>query len=499
LHLWPIILEARKRGAKLVVVDPIRTRTAAEADWHIAPKPGSDPALMLAMMHVIIRDNLVDLDYVDRFANGYEPLKQRAADYAPESVTQVTGISAEEIERFATAYATTAPSMIRPLIGPEHHRNGAMFFRTLACLPILTGAWRHRGGGLSRSTHGLQYSALNMDRLLMPEVYKSGVRTLNMRDLGVDLCSQTLSPPIRSLCVWNVNPVVTIPNQKKVIQGLSREDLFVVAHELFVTETAKYADYVLPATSQIEHLDIIPAWGHHYLSFNRPAIEPIGESVSNTEFIRRLARALGRTEAWLYESDEELIRTALSSGHQALDGITYERLWEEGYARLNLPRDWKPFETGFPTRSGKADLWSDTLEKMGMDPLPSLGQMRSASGTQLQLITAKTLHFLNSSYSQIELHRRREGGMYVEVHAEDAAQRGFADGKLVRVWNQQGAVIAECRISDRVRPGVVWMPFGGWGDVLGRPLSVNTLTPEEPTDWGDGSGFYDAFVDIETA
>jgi anaerobic selenocysteine-containing dehydrogenase len=500
MHLWPTIVEARKRGAKIVVVDPIRTRTAEQADWHIALRPASDSALALAMMHVIIRDGLVDHDYVSKYAEGYDQLAERAQSYSPGKVAPITGLSVEEIERFAHEYATTRPSLLRPLIGIEHHRNGAMMFRTLACLPVLIGAWRERGGGLSRSTGALQYSTLNNAGVVMPEKDKPGVRVLNMRDLGNDLCSTELNPPIRSICIYNANPVVTIPNQQRIIEGLRREDLFTVVHDLFVTETARFADYVLPATSQIESLDLMPAWGHQYLSLNRPAIAPEGESVSNTELFRRLARALGRTEPWLFESDEALLHTALNSKHPWMKGITFERLWEEGYARLNEQRDWRPFANGgFKTGSGKALLWSEQLRAKGIDPLPNADEIRLPKANELQLITGKTLHFLNSSYSHVERHARREGTLLIELCAEDATSRGLSDGEIVEVYNRQGSIAAECRISERVRTGVAWMPFGGLRDAQGNDRSVNTLTPEEPTDWGGGSGFYDTFVEVRKA
>lgn len=497
MHLWPIITEARSRGAKIVVIDPIRTRTAEQADWHLAVRPGSDAALALAMMHVIIRDNLVDHDYVSRYATGYEALVERAKDYAPQAVAEVTGLDAATIEQFAREYATTTPSLLRPLIGPEHHRNGAMIFRAIACLPILIGAWRTRGGGLSRSTHGLQFSTLNMPGLLLPEHHQPNVRSLNMRDLGNDLCNLSLAPPIRSLFVYNCNPVVSIPNQQQIMRGLEREDLFTIVHDLIVTETAKYADYVLPATSQIEHLDIVPAWGHHYLAMNRPAIDPVGESVSNTELFRRLARALGRTEPWLFDSDEQLIRTALNSNHPWIAPITYERLWEEGFVRLNPERDWLPFaEGGFPTRSGKAELYSQSLFDQGLDPLPARGDIRQAPPGKLQLITGKTLHYLNSSYGHIERHQKREGTLYVELNQVDAAARKLNPGETVWVANEQGRIAAELRYSQRVQPGIAWMPFGSLQDARGNSVSANTLTPEEPTDWGGGSGFYDTFIDV---
>ena len=496
LHFWPLVREAQRRGAKVVVVDPMRTRTAEAADWHLQPRPGSDGALALAMMHVIVRDGLVDHDYVSRHAVGYEALADHVRRFTPEAVAETVGLPASDIERFAREYATTQPSLLRPLIGVEHHRNGAMLFRALACPPVLTGAFRHRGGGLARSTHALQFAVLSMDRVLMPEVHRPGVRVLNMRDLGRDLCDPDLRPPVRSLLVYGSNPMVSMPNQGRIREGLLRDDLFTVVHELFVTDTALYADYVLPATSQIEHLDLSPAWGHLYLSLNRPAIEPRGESIPNTELFRRLARALGRTEPWLYESDESMLRAALRSGHPWLEGITYERLWEEGYARLNRPQDWRPFASGgFPTRSGKAELFSEALREAGHDPLPTPGDIRAGDG--LQLISGKQLHFLNSGYSNMERHRRRAGELFIQVHPEDASRRGVADGDVVSVRSGRGEVRAVCQVSERVRPGVAWMPFGGLVDAGGERRSVNALTAEEPTDWGGGSGLYDVFVEVE--
>jgi anaerobic selenocysteine-containing dehydrogenase len=495
LHFWPLVREAQQRGAKVVVVDPIRTRTAEAADWHLPIKPASDAALALAMMHVMVRDDLVDREYVARHAIGFDALVTRVRDYSPERVAHVAGLPASEIERFAREYATTQPSLLRPLIGIEHHRNGAMLFRTLACLAVLSGSWKHRGGGLARSTHALQFAALDMDRVLMPEVYQPDVRQLNMRDIGKDLCDATLTPPVRALFVYGSNPMVSMPNQERIREGLQRKDLFTVVHDLFVTDTARYADYVLPAASQIEHLDLSPAWGHLYLALNRPAIPPRGEALCNTDLFRRLAAALGRTEPWLFESDEAMLRGALASGHPWLEGITYERLWEEGYVRLNCPQDWRPFaDGGFATPSGKAELYSEPLRESGHDPLPWAGDIPTGEG--LQLITGKALHFLNSGYSNQERHRRRAGKLLVEIHPDDARARSVETGTAVRVWNRRGEVHAVCSVSNRVRPGVVWMPFGGLTDAAGAKRSVNVLTAEEPTDWGGGSGLYDAFVEV---
>lgn len=501
LHLWPVIAEARRRGARIICIDPIRTRTAEASDWHLQIRPGTDTVLALAVMHVLIRDGHVDHDYVNRHATGYEALAQRVQQWSPKHAAAITQLSAADIEQFAREYATIQPSLLRPLIGLEHHRNGGMMFRTIACLPVLTGAWKHLGGGLSRSTGAFQYSLLNIDRLLMPETHRTDVRTLNMRDLGRDLCNEKLSPPIRSLLVWNSNPAATMPNQPLVRRGLLREDLFTVVHDLFLTDTARFADIVLPATSQLEHLDLVPAWGHHYLTLNLPAISPRGESVANTELFRRLAVALGHTEPWLQDSDETLIRTALASSHPMLDGITFESLSAHGWMHLNHPDDWRPFANGgFPTPSGKAELYAPSLQKeFDVDPLPGPGNIEQAPTGMLQLISNKTLHFLNTGYSHIDLHARREGRLEIDLHPDDAADRGIQDGQLVIVSNPQGEIVAWCRISLKVGRGVARLPFGGLLDALGRRSHVNQLTPEQPTDWGGGSGFYDTFVHVNPA
>lgn len=502
-HLWPVIRDARARGARIVVIDPIRTRTAAQADWHLAPKPATDAALALGMMRVIVDAGLVDRDYLDRYAEGYDELLQRLKDYPLDRVASLTGLPATDIERLAREYATTSPAAIRTLIGMEHHRNGAMIFRTLACLPILIGAWRQRGGGFCRSTGALQYSTMNIDGLVMPQLEQPLTRTLNMRDLGHLLAARysasgpALAPPIRSLCIYNSNPAVTNPNQKLVRAGLARDDLFTVVHDLVLTDTAKYADIVLPATSQIEALDLMPAWGHLYLSLNRPAIAPCGEAVSNTELFRRLARALGRTESFLYDSDEQLIRTALNSAHPWLQGITFEHLWEVGSIRLNANQAWLPFAEGnFPTPTGKARLQASQLAELGHDPLPEVGPRSSGSPTELHLITGKALLGLNSSYAHLDRFQRRAGELAILVHPDDAAARHLEPDSLVTVSNSFGSVVARCEVSDDVNPGVVWMPASGLTDAAGTTHNVNQLTPEEPTDWGGGSGFYDAFVTL---
>jgi anaerobic selenocysteine-containing dehydrogenase len=497
LHFWPLVREAQRRGAKIVVVDPVRTRTAEAADWHLPIKPASDAALALAMMHVIVRDGLVDHEYVSQYAVGYEALVEHVRQYAPESVAATVGLPANDIERFAREYATTQPSLLRPLIGPEHHRNGAMQFRTMACLPVLTGAWRHRGGGLGPLDaqaalrgpgHGQRDEARGAPAgRPRPEHARSRQGSLRPGSHRSDRSSCTA--PIR----WCRCRIRAGFGKACSATTCSRSCTSCSSPTPRSTPTTCCRPRARSSIWICHPPGVTCIW-----RLNRPAIAPRGESVSNTELFRRLARALGRTEAYLFESDESMLRAALVSGHPWLDGITYERLWEQGYARLNRPEDWRPFANGgFPTRSGKAELYSEPLREAGHDPLPSPGEIRSNGG--LQLITGKQLHFLNSGYSNQDRHRRRAGELFIEIHAADARARGIANGEYVSVRNGSGEVRAVCRVSDRVRTGVAWMPFGGFTDAGGKRLSVNVLTPEEPTDWGGGSGLYDAFVEVRPA
>ena len=313
-HGWPFVLEAKKKGARLVVIDPLRSRTAEQADWHVRPRPGTDAALALGMMHVIVRDSLHDADYVERYTLGFDRLKPRLAEYPPERVARITGLPASEVEELGRAYATTRPAAIRTLIGMEHHANGAMAFRTIACLPALTGAWRERGGGLLHLTFNLFDGVLNRpDFDVADRVEDKTIRSINMVQIGRALTDPKLDPPLRALVVYNSNPAVIAPSQNLVLEGLRREDLLTVVVEQLLTDTARFADYVFPATSQLEHLDLLTSWGQDFLSLNQPAVPPRGEAVPNSEFFRRLSRRMGFSEPYLYESDEELVKTLLRS------------------------------------------------------------------------------------------------------------------------------------------------------------------------------------------
>jgi anaerobic selenocysteine-containing dehydrogenase len=505
LHLWPFIREAKARGATIVVIDPQQTRTAAAADWHVQPLPGSDSALALGMMHVIVAEGLHDPDYIADHTIGFEPLRERLADYPPERVAALTGLDADEITRLARAYATTRPSLIRTLVGMEHRAHGAMTFRTVACLPALVGAWRELGGGHLHMTAGLHLSALNTAAVDMPELEDPSIRQINMVQIGRALTDPALDPPIQALVVYGSNPAVIAPSQALVLAGLRRDDLFTVVHEQFLTDTARHADYVLPATTQIEHLDLMWSWGHAYLALNQPAIEPLGEALSTTEFFRRLAARMGLAEPYLQDSDELTIRAALDSDHPYLDGITFERLQAEGWARLSLPEPWLPFaEGGFRTWSGKAELYSEKLAGRGFDPLPTHTPAAEqptdpaqAARYPLALIAAKSaLHFLNSSYAALPHHRRAEREPLLEIHPRDAAARGIEDGDVVRAFNERGAVDLHARVGERVRPGVVSMPFGWWPSHCAGGTSANVLTPDGLSDWGGGGDFHDVYVEV---
>ena len=488
-HLWPFIEQARANGAKVVVIDPLRTATAEAADWFLQPFPGTDTALMLALMHVLVRDDLIDHDYVDRHAVGYDELVERVAEWTPERAAAVCGLHAGEIEQLAHAYGTTRPTFIRTLIGAEHHEHGAMFFRTLACLPVLTGAWRDLGGGLCRSVGG--WFGEQVDDTVFDVA--NPTRSISMNHLGRALTDPAVG--VRALFVWNGNPAVSVPNGRLVREGLARDDLFTVVSEQLMTDTARFADVVLPATTQVEHLDAVPAWGHLHLGWNEPAIAPLGEAVPNTEMWRRLAKAMGFTDPEFDLDDEALLTSALR-------GVDVELLRKQGFVRLDLPDALLPYaEGGFGTRSGRAELRSEALAAQGHDPLPAFvaaaespaGDPERAERFPLMLLTPKShTRFLNSSYSSPEHHGRLERGPYVELDPVDATARALADGDLVRVWNDRAALTMPVRLTGRVRPGVVAIPWGWWGD----DANANALTNDTLTDWGGGVAFWDTLVEV---
>jgi anaerobic selenocysteine-containing dehydrogenase len=509
LHLWPFIRQAQVKGAQVVVIDPLKTRTASAADWHVQPLPGTDAALALGMMAVIVAEQLYDADYVVAHTVGFEALKGRLAEYSPEHVAALTGLDAEEIIRLARAYATTRPAAIRVLIGMEHHANAEMSFRAISCLPALVGAWRERGGGLLHHTMALHAQALNGPGVRMPELEDTSIRSVNMVQLGKALTDPALDPPIQALFVYSSNPATTAPNQNLVLQGLRRDDLFTVVHDHFVTDTARFADYVLPSTMEVEHWDLFTSWGHTYVTLNQPAIAPRGEALPPTELFRRLAARMGLDEPYLRESDESMIRAALTSNHPYLRGIDFEELRTQGWAPLNLPADWLPYANGgFLTPSGKCEFYSTALAERGLDPLPTYlpagespaGNPALAARYPLLLLTPKSaLHFLNSSYANSPRHLRAERAPFLDIHPQDAASRAIVEGDLVRVHNDRGSVEMVARVSVRMRPGVIAMPSGWWASLSPGGVSANALTADGLSLWAGGGDFHDTLVEVARA
>jgi anaerobic selenocysteine-containing dehydrogenase len=506
VHLWPFVEEARRRGAKLVTIDPFRSRTAEKSDQHLAIRPGADAALALAMIHVIFRDGLEDRDYLERYTLGAEKLRERALEWSPERAAPLTGLAAGAIEAFAREYATTQPAALRINYGLNRHAGAGMAVRTIACLPALVGAWRHPGGGILLSTSGT--FPVRGDVLEGAELIRPGTRTLNMSEIGRILNDPSLDPPVKAIFVYNSNPVAVAPESESVRRGFAREDLFVVVHELFPTDTVDYADIVLPATSALEHYDLHKAYGHLYLSLSRPAIAPRGEAKPNTELFRLLARRLGLDHPLLRESDEQMARAALDWSSPLLEGRRFEDLEREGWLRLGVPKDWAPFARGgFPTPSGKCELFSEALAARGHDPLPSFVPPREARESAPELfrryplafISPPAHHFLNSTFSAQPVFVRRESAPCVYIHPSDAAARGIADGQQVRTFNDRGSFLSTARVSDAAREGVVVGLSIWWPKMCPGGRNANAVTGQGLTDMGGGATFYDALVDVRPA
>ncbi len=491
-HLWPFVERARERGATIVVIDPMRTMTAESADRFIQPMPGTDVALMLAMMHVAIRDDHVDHDYVERYTEGFDELAAHVADWTPQRAADACGIDVETVEWLATTWAGTRRSFLRSLIGPEHHDDGAMFFRTLSCLPLLNGSWREVGGGFARSCGAWFDVAIDFGAFARPNLTNGAPRRgLNMNHLGATLTDPDIGA--HALIVWNGNPLVTVPNAEAIRAGLLRDDLFTVVSEQFMTDTARYADVIFPACTELEQLDVMPAWGHLYLGWNNAAIDPLGESVPNTELWRRIAGAMGYTEPELFTSDLELIDEALR------DTVDRETLERDGFIRLDLPDPLLPYaEGGFGFESGKAQFASPNLEAQGLPRLPTFTPPPPLDPRYPLALTTPKVHarFLNSSYSQLPKHGPAEGGPWVELHPDDAAARNIADGDEVTVHNEAGALVLTARIADRMRPGLAAVPFGWWSQHHDGEGTANSLTSAADTDWGGGVAYGDTRVEV---
>jgi anaerobic selenocysteine-containing dehydrogenase len=507
VHLWPFIEEARRKGAKLVVIDPFRTRTARAADWHLAIRPGTDVALALGLMNYIIENDLYDAPYVAAHTIGFDDLRMRAAKYTPQCVAEITGLPVEDIVRLAREYATTSPAIIRLNYGVQRSENGGMAVRAIAMLPTIIGAWKKPGGGLTLSTSGA--FAINKQALrredLMTAALGRPARTLNMNQLGKLLMDPTLAPPVKALFVYASNPAAVCPNHNLVVEGLQRPDLFTVVHEQFFTDTTDYADIVLPATTFLEQKELVTSYGHLHLQLSDQAIEPLGESCSNAELFRRLATRMGLEDACLHATDDELIDDALDSSHDFLKGITREALEREHSIPLNVPRSngaYLPFANGFATPSGKAELYSQALGDAGLDPVAEfIAPTESRHGEQarqypLELLSRKHDNFLNTTFCNLAGHQKMERQFELQMNAVDASPRGIADGDVLRVHNDRGELRLCARVDDSVPPGVV-SAYLDWARSAPGGKNINVLTSDRLTDMGRGATFYSALVEVE--
>ncbi|WIV97054.1 molybdopterin-containing oxidoreductase family protein [Kinneretia aquatilis] len=493
LHFWTYANKAKREGAKLICIDPRKTETADKCHQHIALLPGTDGALALGLMHELIVHDWLDHDYIARHVDGWEELKARAMNWPPEAVAEVCGITAEEVRGLARDYAQTKPAAIRLNYGMQRVRGGGNAVRLVALLPCLTGAWRSRAGGLLLSSSGWFAPFKNMAALERPELLAGRQpRLINMSTIGDDLlreASPEFGPKIEALIVYNSNPVAVAPESPKVVKGFQREDLFTVVLEHFMTDTADLADYVLPATTQLEHLDVHTSYGHTDVLINEPAIAPIGEAKPNTQIFRELAAAMGFEDECFRDSDEQLARQAFTAE------IDFEALRAQGWQSLPLKE--APFAEGrFPTPNGRA-------QAAGADFVANYESRRSspelAARYPLAMISPPARNFLNSSFVNVKSLRDIEGEPLVELHAEDAAARGLQDGAMVRVFNDRGSYLCRARISPRARPGVV-NGLGVWWRKLGAGGSnVNEVTHQRLTDMGRAPSFYDCLVEVKAA
>ena len=504
LHLWSRVQEAKRRGAKVVAIDPYRSLSAQKCTQHVALLPGTDGALALGMMHVLMAENLVDHDYIAKYTLGYEALRERVLrTYTPQWAAHTCGIAVEEVVQLARDYGSTRPAAIRLNYGMQRHAGGGIAARTIACLPALVGAWRDAAGGIVLTTadfYKFDHAALERPDLLGGR----RPRVINQSRLGDALTSA--EPPVRAIVVYNNNPVAVCPQSDKVIAGFSREDLFTVVMDHFQTDTADYADIVLPATTQLEHYDVHKSYGHLYVLGNNPAIAPVGESLPNSEVFRRLAARMGYEEPCFRDSDEDICRAALASSDARMKGIEWESLKQDGWQKLAVPQRFAPFaEGGFPTPSGKCELYSAALEKQGVDPLPfynppaEVADESLAQRFPLAFISPPARHFLNSSFANMARFREFEREPHLDMHPDDAAARGIRDGDRVRVFNDRGGYTLKARVNARPRRGVVVSPSVWWKKYARDGGNANNVTSQRTTDLGRGATFYDCRVQVEPA
>ena len=513
VHLMPFIRQAQAKGATFVVIDPYRTRTANAADLFIQPKPGSDAALALGMANVIFQEGLHDEAFLETHSIGWREFRTRCAEFPVERVAQITGLQEDEIRKLALAYATQTPSAIRLGYGMSRTGNGGGMIRAIATLPAVIGAWGKRSSGLLLSSS--KHFPLNWRAVKCPELLHSPddesetkwgrkvPRAINMNEIGQALLEEK-NPEIRSLYVYNSNPAAVAPNSNFVLKGLRREDLFCVVHEQMMSDTALYADILLPATTQMEHLDLMRAYGHLYINLCLPAIPPLGESRPNLDVMNSLAKAMGYRESVFDETAEDVVRAALDTNDPAMAGITFDYLKERGFAKLKVD---SKAPLSFATLSGKIELYSEQAMKDGYDPLPNYEppyeskehQPELATEFPINLLSPAAHHFLNSTFNNQPELQNGEKEPRIWINPADAKSRTIEDGELLKVWNQRGEVVLRAVVSENVKPGVAWSPsLWRHRDSPGGG-NVNILTSDRLTDMGGGSTFHTNLIQIAKA
>ncbi|MCY7895174.1 molybdopterin oxidoreductase family protein [Bacillus vallismortis] len=494
MHQITIAQKARKQDAKIVVIDVHKNQTGRLADWFIPIKPGTDSALALGIMHILFKENLHDEAFLSEYTVGYEELREHVKQYDPEKVSRITGVSTDDIYQLARMYGDISPSFIRIGNGLQHHDNGGMIVRTIACLPAITGQWLRKGGGAIKHNSGIL--AYNTNALQRPDLLKGRTpRSFNMNQLGKVLLET--DPPIRSLFIYGTNPAVVAPEATKVRKGLLREDLFTVVHDLFLTETAAYADIVLPATSAFENTDFYTSYWHHYIQLQQPVIERYGESKSNTEVFRLLAEAMGFTDQELKDSDEELIRQALDHpDNPYLAEIDYDSLSKHSF--MKAKREKPLFPGKLPTPSGKIELYSQKMKQDGFPALPAHTPLANDDDLPFMYVPGPNHNFLNSTFSNNPKHIKLEKTPKLFINTIDAEEYGIVDGDAVRIWNSRGECELAAAVGEQVLPGVV-VSQGLWADESGKKQLVNALTPDRLSDMGGGATFFSGRVQIEKA
>jgi anaerobic selenocysteine-containing dehydrogenase len=503
VHFWAIAQEAKRRGAKLVAIDPHRTDTALKCHEHIALMPGTDAALALGLMHLLIAEGRIDRDYIARYTVGFDALAERAAAWTPARTAQVCGISEDQVRSLTHDYATIRPAAIRLNYGMQRVYGAGNAVRAVACLPALIGAWRDPAGGvLLSSSHMVPITPAQHVRTDL--LGGARPRTINMVEIGDALLQA--DPPIEAVVVYNSNPVAVAPESDKVIKGFAREDLFTVVLEHFQTDTADYADYLLPATTQLEHFDVHKAYGHWYVLANQPAISPVGEARSNSDVFRDLAQRMGYTEPALQASDEQIARDAMDWASPLAGPDAFDRMMAQGWIKMRHAD--APFaQGGFPTPSGKCEFYSERLARQGQDPLPDWLPNREshhvnpelAARYPLAMISPPARHFLNSSFVNVESLQATEREQRCELNPADAATRGIVDGDRVRVFNDRGSFLARARVSERTRPDLVVAWGIWWHKLVPGERNVNAVTGQALTDMGRGPTFYDCLVEVVKA